>query len=293
MSSSKHHHHHSETGGQKKARKILAFFLFLVISGLSLSLCLRGSVVSKGAVIDALTSDTYVSGVYKSVTDYSRDLCDECSIPYDGVDKAVTYDKIYKIQEAYYNGLFSASDSFTETTYQDYIATLGEDLNKATAETVKAYNLKVEGDSKKACAAFSKKVTDYVYSVTELSLTNSLKAVVTMGGIATVAAAIGFALIALVLILIIVSIGSSTYRALRNISHSLYASALLNILLVLGVTGVKHFKTLVLYPDYLSKAIMQYVNNSLLSVSVSSAFLFILALCLTAVVWNIKKNENS
>lgn len=291
MSSSKHRQ--GETIAQKRARRILAFFLFLTFSLLSLSLCVRFAFVSKNAILSAMTSDAYVSGATKSAVDYSHDLCDECGIPYDSVDKNVNYDIIYSIQKAYYGGILNSSAEYTDTTYQDYIQNLGKNLKKSTLSMLSEQNIETAADKEKAVDKFVGNITSYVTEITEIPYAGMLKTLVTVGGIAALVAAAVFAVIALVLILIIVSIGSKIHRALREIAFSLYAASLLNILLVGGVEIVKLFKTLVLYPLYLGEAVMNYVNGCLVSVGWSSFALFLCGAVLTSVVWIINKNENS
>lgn len=290
--STRHHHHHGDTKKQKTLRKILAFFLFLTVSLLSLTVCVRLSFVSKSAIVNTLTSDAYVQGVYNSVLDYSHDLCDECSIPYDSVDEVITYDAVYKIQKAYFYGILSVSEEFTQTTYQDYINDVGKNINTSTLAIIKEQSITVSGKVSDRVNQFSEKIENYVKSVTELSFTDYVDTIVSVGGIASIIAMAALLLIAVVLALLIVSIGKKLYRALRDMAYSFYAAALLNIILVFGVLAVEHFKTLVLYPRYLSAAIMDYVNNCLSSVALSSAGLFIIGIVITTAVWCLKRNEN-
>ena len=293
MSNSSHHHRHGDLTKQKRARRILAFFLFLTVSLLSLTVCVRLSFVSKSAIADTLTSDTYVQGVYKNVSDYAHDMCDECSIPYDSVDSVITYDSVYQVQKAYFYGLLSVTEEFTDSAYKDYIANIGSDLETSTLSMLREQNIPVEGRAKEKVNLFAEKITQYITEVSELSFTNYIDAIVSFGSIASIVAMIGLFLLATVLVLFIVSIGKKLYRALRDIAISFYAAALLNIVLIFGVQAVKHFKTLLLYPRYLSDAIMEYVNNCIASVAVSSAVLFVIALAITTVVWTMKRNENS
>ncbi len=274
-------------------RRILAFFLFLSISFLSLMLCVRTSFVSKSAIINTFTSDTYVSGVYKSVYDYAHDLCDECAIPYDSIDETVSYNSVYRIQKAYYNGILSASEDYTDTTYTDYIATLGKDLEDSTLSMLKKYNISTAGNTEKDVKQFSKKITDYLTGVTRLKFTDRLSSVLSFAQTASLIAAAAVFLLALVLALFVVSIGTKLYRALRDIAVSFFAAGLMNILLVVGVEAVKHFKRLLLYPLYFSQALTEYVDKCIFSVGVSSAVLFFTGLIVAAVVWRLNRNENN
>ena len=291
--SSSTHHRHGDSKRHERARRILSFFLFLTVSLLSLSVCIRASFVSKGAIVNTLTSDTYVQGEYNSIKDYAHDLCDECSLPYDSVDKVITFDSVYKIQKAYINGILSASNEYTETTYKDYIADLGKSIKKETLLMLKQKNIDFYGKPDKAAARFSDYITKYVTKVTELAFTNIVKTVVTFGSVASIIAIAVFVVIATVFVLFIVSIGKKLYRAVRDIAYSFYAASLLNLLLVSGVSVVKHYKHLWLYPLYFSNAILEYVSRCIASVGVSSAVLFVIGIALTTAVWCMKRNENS
>lgn len=292
-SSSSHHHRHGDTAKQKKARKILAFFLFITVSLLSLTVCVKVSFVSKNAIANTLTSDTYVQGVYNSVKEYSHDLCDECSIPYDSVDSAITYDSIYQVQKSYFYGLLAVNQEYTDTAYKDYISNIGEELKSSTRAMIKQQKIPVDGKLSENIELFADNITQYITEVCELSLGDYVKTIVSFGSVASIAGMIILFLIATVLVLFIISIGKKPYRALRDISYSFYAAALLNIILIFGVKAVEHFKSLLLYPRYLSDAIMEYVSNCLASVAVSSAVLFVIAVAITTAVWTMKRNDNN
>ena len=284
--------HRKTSAKHERARRILAFFLFLTISLLSLSLCVRVSFVSKSSIVNTFMSDTYIQGEYNSINNYARDLCDECSLPYECVSGTVTYDAVYKIQKAYINGILSANDEYTETTYKDYIENLKKDVKASTLSVIKEQKIDTYGKASEGAEKFAQKIADYTAKTTELAFAGRVDAVSSFLRIATIVAAAVLLLVAVIFVLFILSIGKKPYRAIRDIAYSFYAAALLNIILVSGVKVLEHFKTLVLFPRYLSAALMEYVNACVSGVGISAAALFVIGLVLTTVVWSLKRNDS-
>ena len=133
---------------------------------------------------------------------------------------------------------------------------------------------------------------EYLTKRVEFALMSQLSGVLNMARTAGLAAGIGFAVFSLLLLLVIPSIGTKTYRSLRDVAYALSAAALLDFALVAGVKVLEQFKSLVIYPLYLSDAVMKYVYSCLQYVCLSGTILFMLSLMVITVIWRIKRNNS-
>ena len=293
MSSSRHHHSSAESKSQKFWRSFLAFMLFLSVSALSLTLCVRMYFINDSTVADIFCNRQYVQAVQNDVLDFAEDLSDLALLPTDGVDEVITYDTIYEIENAYAHGVLGNSEQFTATTYQDYIADLNEELLQKMDEMIAKDQIRIDSVAQDAEQQYVDNITNYLQYRVEFPFMDKLATVVNIARTATLVAAAVFGVLSFLLILIVPSIGerSKQYRAVREIAYAFLSAGLLNLCLAGGVEIVKHMKTLVLYPTYLSDSIMRYVNSCIGVVCISSAALLLCALVIITIVWKIKRKN--
>lgn len=281
------------TKTQKAWRRVLAFVLFLTLTALSLFICVRTTFISKSSLIGIFTDADYVTAAQGELLDYAHDLCDACGVPYDSVDNAISVDKISEIKEAYIAGLLGASQEYTQTTYQDLIVALGDDIETQTKAMMKNRNIHTDDTVSNPAGAFADKIEEHLTEATELPHAEQLSTALNLAKTGSLAAVIFLAVLALILALIVVSIGTTRYRAVRYLAYASLSAALLDFLLVGGVQIVKQVKTLVLYPLYLSDALMRYVNRCLMSVSLSGGVLLLLAAVIMCIVWKMDRDSNN
>jgi hypothetical protein len=291
--SSKRYSNPHESKSQKFWRSFLAFTLFLVLSLLALSIAIRAVFINPQSIVKVFTDDNYTYSLYEDVSGYARDLCRSASIPEDSADSAVTFDKIYEIQKAYSAGMLGTDEQYTLTTYQDDIDNLCDELKREIAETVKNRDLKISQGIEEPEEEFTRLFREYLESRVEIPLMDRLPNILTIARTLDLIAIITLAVMAVLLIFIVPSIGNKLYRALRWVAYAFMGSGIFNLLLVLGVQCIKLFKHLVLYPVYFSDALMRYINNCLLSVTASSGVLFACALTVACIVWKIKRDKNN
>ncbi len=286
---SSNHHHHSESGGEHYGRSFLAFVLFLTISLLSLLCCVRFSFITPRSMVNIFVNEEYVTALRNDVLEYSHDLCRDCMLPEDALDSTVTYETVYGIENAYISGALGASREFTKTTYEDNVAELKKNIETAVNAAVKDNNISVDKNQKNGAAQVSEFVSTYLIKRIQIAHLDMLETVINIGKLASTIGIVVLAVLAVILVLIIISIGNKRYRALRSVIHSVNAAAILNLILILGVQIVKHFKTLVLYPTYVADAFMRYVNRCEGVVGFSSLVLFTVAFMLMIVVWKLNR----
>lgn len=291
-SKKKRSHSSSETKGEKVGRNILAFALFLTISLLSLTVCVRIAFVNPNSVVRIFVNEEYVSALRDDILAFSSDRCMSCNLPADTVEKAISYEDIYALENAYITGALGASKDYTKTTYEDNADEIRKNVKTVIDEKIKSEGLRVDKKQKNGSKKLTDEIYNYILERLEISNIDKLEAVVNVGKIVSLVGIIVFSVFAVIFALIVVSIGTKRYRALRFIVHSVNAAALLNLVLVLGVQLVKVFKDLVLYPTYLADAFMRYINRCELSVCASSVILFTIALVLTTFVWKLNRDSN-
>ena len=278
-------HHSSESGGEHYGRSFLAFVLFLTLSLLSLSLCVRFYFITPQSMVKIFVNEEYVTALRDDVTEYSHDLCRACMLPEDAIDEAITYESLYDIENAYISGALGASREFTKSTYEDNVAELAGSIKDTVNTVIKDKNISVDEKQKNGADDVSELVSEYLLKRIEIAHIDMLETVINVGKLATTIGIAALTVLAVVLILIIISIGSKRYRALRSVIHSLTAAAVLNLILIGGVEIVKQFKSLVLYPTYVADAFMRYVSRCEGAVGVSALGLFTAAFMLMVVVW--------
>lgn len=294
MRQSTHHHRHAthESKSVKFWKSFLAFLLFLSLSVTSLSVCARLVMVSPQSLIKLFTNEAYVAALQQDVKEYAFDVCDASTLPHECVEDAISFGTIYQIEKAYIAGSLDADEEFTATTYQDYIAKLGETLQETTAAVMEKQGLVAEESVTDGLDRFAQRITDYVAERVEFPLMSQLQVAVNVGKIGTTVSSIVFAVLSLLLTLIILTFKTKKYRSLREIVYALLAASLLDLSLVAGVALVGAFKDLVLYPAYLTQAVMAYIGGCVLSVGMAAAVLFVIALILMTVIWKVKRDNN-
>jgi hypothetical protein len=276
---------------QMIARNIVAFFLFLSIVALSLSVCAKVCFVNPTRYAQIFTNQKYVNSLYEDVLQYSYDLCDESSIPYDSVDEIITYNNIYNIDEAYAYGNLTNEPQYTQTTYDDRITQLKNDLIESTTEMIKDDKLDTDSSVSNGVNEFSINISDYLRSKVEFAYMDKLQTVINFGKTISVVLIVIFALSTIILALIAFSIGNKNYRGLRAIAYSLNASALLQFGFVIAMLIIKKVKTLVIYPTYLCDSVMSFVNSGIISVTTVACILIGISLVVATVVWKLKRNQ--
>lgn len=293
MSSARHSDKNkiASSKSQNITKNITAFFLFLVIAALSLSVCLKISFLNPVKHTEIFTNQDYVTSLYEDVKEYSYDLCLQSSIPADAVDEVITYSNVFDIEEAYAQGQTGISVEYTQTTYEDRLKEFSENLSSSLKKTVKQYSLSNEKDAEKGAKEFAQRVTSYLKNKVEFVYMDKLVTIQNLGKTISVVLIVIFAILALVLALVVFSVSDKRYRALRSISHSFIAASLLQLLFVSGVQIIKQVKSLVIYPLYLSESVMKFINSCVLSVGISAFVSFVISMVLITVVWKLKRNE--
>lgn len=283
-------HHSSDSKGTQFGRNFLAFFLFAVIVLLSMCACTNVMFLNSNEIADIFTNESYVNGLRDDVLQYSYDMCDEASIPYDSVENELTYENVYSIATSYAYGNLCNDELYTNTTYITKLDAFTEDLSASTMDMLGKYKLS-DGVSEESVKQFSSSISKYLQNKTEFVYFSQLKTATNLGKTIAFVACIVLAVIAVILGLIVFSIGNKKYRGLRAVAYSFIASAEFQLCMVLALEILKLSKTLVIYPTYLCASVMSFVGKCELSVVISAIVSFVLAMIATTFVWRIKKQD--
>ena len=289
----KHRHRTAETKTQKTWRSVLSFFLFLSITVLSLSVCIKVSFVSDNSIVKLFTNSEYISSMRDDIVQFGSDAAELSGIPADCVKDTVTEDAVRKIETAYIWGALGGSEEYTATTYLDYIEALKEDLTAAAQQEVEKNGLTVDENVPDGANQFSASVIDYLQKRVEFRYMDNFGSYLNIAATVSIVAMIASAVMIVLIMLILVSIGKKPYRSIRSVSNAFAASALLELCLAGGVKIVEQFKTLVLYPEYFSNALMGYVERCVISVCAAGGIGLLLSLLSAVIVWKIKHDKSS
>lgn len=290
--SSKRSHTAHESKSVKFWKSFLAFMLFLSLTATSLCACMRLVILSPNRLINLFCNEQYIAALKDDLTEYAIDVCESSAIPSDGVEEVLSFSTVYQIEKAYIAGMLEADEQYTATTYQDFITRLGETIQENTAATLEKQGIAVDETVTDGPEQLAKRITDYITERVEFPLMDELQATMNLGSIGSMAGAIGFAVLSLVLALIILTFKTKMYRSLREVVYALLAASLTDFCLVAGVALVGVFKDLVLYPAYLADAVMVYIGNCMLSVAAAGGILFFIALILMVVIWKVKRDNS-
>ncbi len=290
-SNSTHRHSSAESKGIRFGRSFLAFALSLTVSLLSLFCCIRFYFVTPQSLVNIFANEQYVTALRNDVVDYAHDVCRGSMLPEDTLDETVSYSALYDIVEAYFAGSLGASQEFTKSTYEDLAKELKGNMADAINARIEKEGLKTDSKQKKGAQKLSEYVRTYILERIEVAHIDMLETVVNIGKIAGLVGIIVSALLSVVLVLIIISIGEKRYRSLRYIVYSMFAGAMINLTLIGGVEIVKTVKSLVLYPAYIADAFMSYVGRCEAVVLIAAISMFFAGFILTAAVWKMSRDS--
>lgn len=289
-------HHSSSTYMRNKKRKdterklkIIAFFLFIAIFMLNISICGFTTYLSSKEFEKVYTNQNYVNSIYLDVKQYAYDICEYNSVPKDSVDLVVNYDTISNINEVYVLGNLGGYEDYTSTTYQNKLSAFNDDLITATNDMITNLDLSVNDSD--SVQKFASDITDYLKGIVEIKYISQLKTVTNAGKLAFIVLAVISAILTLVLVLSTLLVSNKKYRGIRAISYSVIATALLDSVLILAAEIVKKTKSLVFYPSYLCSATMDYINDSIFKTGLSVLMLVAIALVLITFAWKMKRDE--
>lgn len=281
------------TDSKMKLRDRLSFFIFVSLVIVSLCISCLITVANPDTVVNAFCDKEVVEDLRSDVSLYAKDMCLENNLPDDFVDNSITYDSMYYLQKSYISGRLGASAEFNENAFESHLEEFKDDLTEDVNKMIADRNVQVDGNvSDTAVMDFCSDIADYIDSRVNLSYINSVVTGVKTLRTLSVVLLVIFALTGTASTVFMVFKGGKTYRIVRHISYSVLGASLVGFINACVVAVVKATKDLVIYPLYIAKAFMIYVDSSIHTIIVSSLCLLVIFFVLVTSVWRIKRDEN-
>lgn len=275
----------------EKKRDFLSFMLFLCIALLSVCICVRAYIINPNTYADVLTGQDYVTSLCDDVQEYAADMCLKYNLPEDVVQDAVVYEDIYAVDSSYVSGALGIVNDSDYNIAGDAKADLSTSVYNAYAKSFADNNVSLTAKQRQYLHEFGDIIADYASKRVQLSFADQLSAFTNVCSKISMLLAIVLAIITVALCVKLYFLGKTRYRSLRRIVIACESAALFDFALVVGVSMVKASKRLVIYPSYLCDAVMNYVNKSVQTVTMSGVVLVAISLVLLGVIWYQKYNR--
>lgn len=273
-------------------RNFFSFFLSLLIFVLSIACCEKIVFLSEKNISDIFKNDDYSVAYCEDIRSFASDACSEAGIPDDSVVSILDNATLRELLYAYSEGNFTKSEQYSESTYQIKIDSIKKDIISETKDMIKSYHIVVnDAQAADGVEKFADKITDYITEQTEFKYADHLKKITNLGNIAAVVMIIVLVILTLITGLITFTSGDKKYRGLRAIAYSVFTASALDLLMVAAYEVVNATKDLYIFPVYLCRSVMAYINTCAYSVLCSGIILFIAALLITAFVWKLKRDR--
>lgn len=278
---------------RRKARNVLAFVLYLCIIMCALCVEFVSVTANPKTFAKEFTNSVYVENMRCDIARYTKDLCQASSVPDNFVDNLITYDNIYKIENAYVSDEFASTREFSSDAYDGLIAQFKENVATSVDNVIKSNNISVDKSvNDTAVDDFAQNVADYAGKVTQFGYASQVKDFCDLSKtvcsiIIAVCGAIGIG--------VIVSLFKRTsmkYHATRNIAYSLLAAFIMNLIVLAAVAVTKATRQLVIYPTYLVDVFIRWLNDSMCALAIGNGVLGILFVALVCFTWKQKHDIN-
>lgn len=278
---------------RRKTRTVLAFILYLCIIMFALCIEFVSVTANPKTFVNEFTNSVYVENMRSDIAQYTKDLCRASSVSDNFVDNLITYDNIYKIENAYISGELTSTQEFSSDAYTGLLAQFKDNIATSIDNVIKSENITVEKSVKDtAIDEFAQKVADYTGEVTQFGYARQVK---NFCDLSKTVCGVIIAVCAVVGIGVAVSLFKRTsmkYRATRNIAYSLLASVIMNLIVFVAVAVIKATRQLVIYPTYLVDVFIRWLNDSMCALAIGSGVLGILFVAFACVTWKLKHDIN-
>lgn len=286
-----HHTHSEDTVKEKVIKYICSFITFIFITILSLLICADTVFLNPYYFEKSFTTYEYTLELYNSIDDYSQAVCKRENIGTEAVQKAVTFEAVKKINDAYIGEKLKTENPYNDETYNYFVNRLKTDLKeRLTAQLTE----EAAGQSEELSSGADSIINDivcYIDNAVSASHAEKLYSVTQVSDTAIKIAAAVTAVITAAFVVIVCYTGERRYRGLRYISYSIGASAF--TALVLAVIFGLYTKniSLAVYPVYLQYAFENHINNSMLALLCAAISLFAVDTAVLAICWKLKRKN--
>lgn len=277
---------------RSKKRSTLSFFLYLCVTFAALCTVFLSVTANPNTFIKEFTNPSYVANVKDDISQYTRDLCLENSVPDDFIDTTITYDKIYNIENAYIYGELGSSQEFTTESYTGLLSRFKDDVSASVNDMVNSQGIKIEKSVKDtAVDTFAQQITDYTAKATRFGYIRQLKSFCDLSKTVCSIIVTACLIASIGLVIAIFSGTSRKYRATRSLAYAFSSASVMNLIVAVAIYIVKTTKNLVIYPTYLVDVFLKWVDDSLNSVLTCAGILAIIFVAFACVTLKMKRDS--
>lgn len=281
----------TDTGKEKVLKYFFSFITFIFITVLSLLICAESVFIHPYFLQKSFTTYEYTMELYNNIDDYAKSVSKNAGIGIDAAEKAVTFEAVKKINDAYICEKLKTENQYNDQTYDYFMGVLESNLKELLVQQLNHDSVKLTGTVNDAADAYVKDVVRYIDTAVRLSYTEDLYALIPVADTALKAASVIAGVLVGAFAVIVFYIGKKRYRGLRFVSYAVCAASITDMLLAVAAYVYTQNYGFALYPKYLQYALENHINSSILALICASVFLFAVYTALLAACWKLKRKN--
>lgn len=288
----RHRHFHSEDTKKEKILKyVFSFITFIMLTVLCLLICAKSVFFSPVFLEKSFTTYEYTMELYENIDDYSVSCCEKSNIDTYAVEKAVNFETVKKINDAYISEKLKTDSKYNEETYDYFIADMQSNLKSLFTEQMEISSVEMNDTVNKGIDNIINDVIAYINNAVSVSHIEDISSFIRVSNIVLSIASAVTALITGAFAVIVCYIGKKRYRGVRYIAYSVGACALINMVFSVILNIYFNSMEFTLYPNYLQFALENHINSSILALICASVSSFAVFVIFLAVCWKLKRKN--
>lgn len=288
----RHRHSHSEDTKKEVILKyFFSFITFVMLTVLSFLICARSVFFSPVFLEKSFTNYEYTMELYENIEDYAVSCCKSSNIDSYAVEKAITFETVKELNDAYISEKLKTDGKFNEETYDYFISDLKTTLQSLLEEQMEVSSVEINDAADKGIENMIEDITAYINRAVSVSHAEDIYSFIRVADIVLMIAAVVAAVITGAFAVIVCYIGEKRYRGIRYAAYSVGGSALINMVFAVILNAYSDSMKFTLYPNYLQFALENHINNAILALICASVSLFAVFVILLAVCWKLKRKN--
>lgn len=269
-------------------RKILAFFLFLIIGLLDIAICMQSVMLNSTQIEKQFTTYACTSSFRQNIITYTQDNYTENGISGDNIEEIITQDKAQELVETYAASQFKSKIGFTQDTVDSAVDELIEEIKADIVQQTETAGFDAEESQ---IDAVCDEISEYITSQLDIPGMTYIDSILNVGGIVSKVVLAVAVFFMLVFAAMLYFTGKRRYRSVRSIAVSFAAAGITDLAVCVMALVTFAVKSVDIYPDFIKQAFDGYVNTSIGAVAVCGGVMLLVSLVLEALSWKLKKNN--
>lgn len=280
-----------DTKAQKFLKLIFSFVIFVFLTALSVLICVRSVVFNPYYIEKSLTSYEYTMELYKNIDDFSRASCKKADIGTQAVERAVTFEEIKRINDAYVSEKLKTESRFNNETYDYFISDFETTFKELLLQQMETENVSINDTVQSGMDELIKEIIAYIDTSVSISHAADLHSFASVADTALKIASIVLAVLTGALAVIVSYVGEKRYRGIRYLAYSAGAAALINMAFAVIAYAFYKSADLAIQPLYLQYALENHISNSIFALLCASFSLFAVYTVILAWCWKLKRKN--